>query len=70
MNEKKYKRSRILLMYITKVSGHRQATVAIQRSLKQLDSTIEAPTVNGFGFTLIVLLYSPFQILTTTDISS
>jgi len=55
MNEKKRKSSRVLLMYITKVSGHRQATVAIQRSLKQLDPTIEAPTVNGFGFTYPIL---------------
>ncbi len=55
MNEKKHKKSRVLLMYITKVSGHRQATVAIQRSLKQLDPTIEAPTVNGFGFTYPIL---------------
>jgi len=55
MSEKKHKKSRVLLMYITKVSGHRQATVAIQRSLKQLDPTIEAPTVNGFGFTYPIL---------------
>ena len=55
MREKKYKRNRVLLMYITKVSGHRQATVAIQKSLKQLDPTIEAPTVNGFGFTYPIL---------------
>ena len=55
MNEKKHKRSRVLLMYITKVSGHRQAIVAIQRSLKQLDPAIEAPTVNGFGFTYPIL---------------
>ena len=42
-------------MYITKVSGHRQATLAIQRSLKQLDPNIEAPTVNGFGYTYPIL---------------
>lgn len=38
-------------MYITKVSGHRQATMAVQRALKQMDPNIEAPTVNGFGYT-------------------
>ncbi|MCR4336214.1 MAG: glycosyltransferase [Candidatus Omnitrophica bacterium] len=42
-------------MYITKVSGHRQATLAIQRSLKELDPNIEAPTVNGFGYTYPIL---------------
>lgn len=42
---------RVLMMYITKVSGHRQATVAIQQSLKYLIPDIEAPMVNGFGHT-------------------
>ena len=46
---------RILLMYITKVSGHRQATVAIQQSLRQLYPYIFAPAVNGFGYTYPVL---------------
>lgn len=55
MSEKKHKNSRVLLMYITKVSGHRQATLAIQKSLKQLNPTIEAPTINGFGFTYPIL---------------
>jgi len=46
---------RILLMYITKVSGHRQATVAIQQTLKQLNPFVKAPTVNGFGYTYPIL---------------
>ena len=46
---------RVLLMYITKVSGHRQATVAIQRSLRALDPGIEVPSVNGFGYTYPIL---------------
>jgi len=46
---------RILLMYITRVSGHRQATVAIQQALRQIDSNIEAPMINGFGYTYPVL---------------
>ncbi len=45
------KKRRVLLMYITKVSGHRQATMAIQRALKHMDPNMEAPTVNGFGYT-------------------
>lgn len=55
MSDKKHNRGRVLLMYITKVSGHRQATVAIQKSLKQLNPDIEAPTVNGFGYTYPIL---------------
>ncbi len=49
------KHRRILLMYITKVSGHRQATMAIQRALKQLDSSVECPSINGFGYTYPLL---------------
>ena len=50
-NEKR----RVLLMYITRVSGHRQATVSIQRALKDLNPDVEAPTVNGFGYTYPLL---------------
>ncbi|MCA9398946.1 MAG: hypothetical protein KC618_04290 [Candidatus Omnitrophica bacterium] len=46
---------RILLMYITKVSGHRQATVAVQQALKKMHPSIEAPMVNGFGHTYPIL---------------
>ncbi|MBF0484757.1 MAG: hypothetical protein HQL25_08655 [Candidatus Omnitrophica bacterium] len=42
-------------MYITKVSGHRQATVAIQNSLKALDPSVETPAINGFGYTYPIL---------------
>ena len=49
--ETKLHTRRILLMYITKVSGHRQATLAIQKSLRALDPTVEVPSVNGFGYT-------------------
>ncbi len=44
-------RRTVLLMYISKVSGHRQATVAIQKSLRQLNPTIQTPSINGFGYT-------------------
>ncbi len=46
---------RVLLMYITRVSGHRKATVAIQRTLHQLSKDIEAPCINGFGYTYPLL---------------
>lgn len=42
-------------MYITKVSGHRQATLAIQKSLRILDPSVEVPSVNGFGYTYPLL---------------
>lgn len=49
------KKRRVLLIYITKISGHRQATVAIKNSLRQLNPNIEVPSVNGFGYTYPVL---------------
>lgn len=52
---KKEKKRRILSMYITKVSGHRQATIAIQESLRQLDPGIEVPAINGFGYAYPIL---------------
>lgn len=45
-----HKKRRVLLMYITKVSGHHQATMAIQRALHKLSPDIEAPSINGFGY--------------------
>jgi len=42
-------------MYISKVSGHRQATVAIQQALRQLEPDIEAPAINGFGYAYPIL---------------
>jgi len=38
-------------MYISKVSGHRQASLAIQTSLRQLNPGVETPRINGFGYT-------------------
>ncbi len=49
------KKRKILLMYITKVSGHRQATIAIQQTLRQMDSEADIPSVNGFGYTYPLL---------------
>jgi processive 1,2-diacylglycerol beta-glucosyltransferase len=42
-------------MYITKVSGHRQATVALQQALRRLSPNILTPAVNGFGYTYPIL---------------
>ena len=38
-------------MYITEVSGHHQATLAIEKSLKSLNSNLEILNINGFSFT-------------------
>ncbi len=46
---------RILLMYITKVSGHRQATVALQKTIKQHIPEAEVMSINGFGYTYPIL---------------
>lgn len=45
----------VLLMYITKESGHHQATIAIHHALKEIDPTVEAPTINGFEYTYPIL---------------
>ena len=49
MTEIKHKR--VLLMYISKVSGHRQGAVAISKSLKSLDPDCEVLSINGFSYT-------------------
>lgn len=46
---------RILLMYISKVSGHRQATVAIQKALRNLLPDAEIMSINGFEYTYPIL---------------
>ena len=46
---------RILLMYISPVSGHRSATMAIETSLHKLNSEIEIMSINGFGYTYPIL---------------
>ncbi len=43
------KHRKILLMYISKVSGHRQATVAVAKSLKKFLPDAEVMSINGFG---------------------
>lgn len=44
------KHRKILLMYISKVSGHRQATVAIAKSIKKQMPDAEILSINGFGY--------------------
>ena len=49
------KAHRILLLYITKVSGHRAATVAIEKAIKIFDPMTEVMSLNGFGYTYPLL---------------
>ncbi len=49
------KHKRVLLMYISQVSGHRQGAVAISKSLKALDPDCEVMSINGFGYTYPVM---------------
>ncbi len=46
-----FKPKRVLLMYISQVSGHRQSAVAISKSLKSLNPDCEIMSINGFGYT-------------------
>jgi processive 1,2-diacylglycerol beta-glucosyltransferase len=49
------KQPKILLMYISKVSGHRQATVAISKSIKKLMPDSDILSINGFGYNYPIL---------------
>ncbi len=42
---------RVLLMYITEVSGHHSATIAIEKALKQLSGGIGVRNLNAFNYT-------------------
>ena len=44
------KHKRVLLMYISQVSGHRQGAVAISKSIKSIDPDCEVLSINGFGY--------------------
>lgn len=46
-----FKAKRVLLLYISQVSGHRHGAVAIQKSLKALNPDCEIRSLNGFGYT-------------------
>lgn len=49
------KNKKVLLMYITEVSGHHQATLAIEKSLKLLNPSLEILNINGFGYTYPII---------------
>jgi len=42
---------RIILMYISEVSGHRSATMAIEKAIKQLHPNTEILNINAFNYT-------------------
>lgn len=44
-------KSRVLLLYISEVSGHHQATVAIEHALRLLNPGIEILNLNAFNYT-------------------
>ncbi len=44
------KKRKILLMYISRVSGHRQATMAVSKSLKKFLPDADVMSINGFGY--------------------
>jgi processive 1,2-diacylglycerol beta-glucosyltransferase len=50
-----FKAKRVLLMYISQVSGHRQSAVAISKCLKALNSDCEIKSINGFGYTYPIM---------------
>ena len=42
---------RIILMYISEVSGHHGATIAIEKAIKILSPDTEVLNINGFNYT-------------------
>ncbi len=44
------KKRKVLLMYISRVSGHRQASMAISKSLKKFMPDADVMSINGFGY--------------------
>lgn len=49
------KEQKILLMYISKVSGHRQASMAMSKSIKKCLPDAEVMSINGFGYNYPIL---------------
>ncbi len=47
--------SRVLLMHITKTSGHHRATLALECALKILEPNVETMNINGFAYTYPIL---------------
>lgn len=44
-------RKRVLLLYISEVSGHHRATLAIENALKQIDPHVDIFNINAFNYT-------------------
>jgi len=42
---------RALLMHISKISGHRCASLAIEKALRQIDKEVQVTSINAFGYT-------------------
>ncbi|MBP7217098.1 MAG: hypothetical protein KBA46_07455, partial [Candidatus Omnitrophica bacterium] len=42
---------RIILMYITEISGHHSATLAIEKALRQEEPGVEILNLNAFNYT-------------------
>ena len=42
---------RIILMYISEVSGHRSATMAIEKAIRELHPNVEILNINAFNYT-------------------
>jgi len=42
---------RVILMYISEVSGHRSATLAIEKAIRQLEPKTEILNINAFNYT-------------------
>ena len=42
---------RVILMYISEVSGHHSATIAIEKAIKILSPDTEVLNLNGFNYT-------------------
>ncbi len=57
MDSKKYNTpvKRILLMYITEISGHHRASVAISQALEKIYPDVEIRKINGFGYVYPVI---------------
>jgi processive 1,2-diacylglycerol beta-glucosyltransferase len=50
-----FKPKRVLLMYISQVSGHRQSAVAISKALKSFNPDCEIMSINGFGHSFPIM---------------
>lgn len=42
---------RVLLLHISNVSGHRCASLAIQKALQEIDATVKTKSINAFNYT-------------------